>query len=68
VAKDQPTQRTRDEADSVGGECEQGADQRLESRKEELVEDKCGGGAVDEEVVPLQRGADQAGNYYLAHR
>src|SRR5205823_2108802 len=38
-----------------------GAGKRREGRKEELVEDERGGGAVEKEVVPLDRCADEAG-------
>ena len=68
VAEDHAAERPGDEPDGVGGEGQQGADQRLEAGEEQLVEDQRGGGAVDEEVVPLQRRADQAGDDDLAHR
>ena len=61
MAEDDAAERPRDEADGVGGEGEQGADQRVERGEEQLVEDEGGGGAVEEEVVPLDGGADQAG-------
>jgi hypothetical protein len=60
MAEDQPAQRARDEADGVGGEREQRADGRFEVGEEELVEHERRRGAVEEEVVPLQRRADQA--------
>ena len=58
VAGDDAADRPRDEADRVGGEGQQRADQRLGVREEEVAEDERGGRAVEEEVVPLQRGAD----------
>ncbi len=68
VAEDDAAERPGDEADGVGGEGEQRADERLEAREEQLVEHQRGGGAVDEEVVPLQRGADQARHDDVAYR
>jgi hypothetical protein len=49
------------EAHRVGPERGQRADQRLGVREEQLVEDQRGGCAVQEEVVPLDRGTDEAG-------
>ena len=40
--------------------------ERIERREEQLVEDERGGGAVEEEVVPLDGGADEAGQGDLA--
>ena len=68
VTEDDPAERPRDEAHRVRREGQQGADQRLEAGEEQLVEDQGGGRAVDEEVVPLQRGADQAGDDHPADR
>src|SRR5205085_6005100 len=45
----------------IGRERRHGAGQRRERGKEELVEDERGGGAVEKEVVPLDRRADEAG-------
>ena len=68
VAEDDAAEGAGDEAHGVGREGQQGAHQRLEAGEEELVEDQRGGGAVDEEVVPLQRRPDQARDDDAAHR
>ena len=60
VPKYNPAQRPRDEADRKGAVGAQGAGQRVEPRKEQPVEDQRRGGAVQEEVVPLNGGADEA--------
>ena len=53
---------------AYGGEGQQRADQRVEVGKNSCVEHQRGGGAVEEEVVPLQRRADEAGDDDLAGR
>ena len=53
---------SRDEADGKGPERRQRANQRVYGRKEQAVEDECGRGAVEKEVVPLDRRADEAGD------
>jgi hypothetical protein len=50
----------RDETERIRAEREHRADERIGRRKEEPVEDERGGRAVQKEVVPLDRGADQA--------
>ena len=60
MADDDAADRAGDEADGVRAEREQRADERIERRKEQLVEDQRGGRAVEEEVVPLDRRADEA--------
>ncbi len=60
VAEDDSAHGTRDEAHRERREREDGADQRIEAREEQLVEDQRGGGPVEEEVVPLDRGAHEA--------
>ena len=60
VAEHEAAERPGDEAERIGGERQQRADHRIERREEQLVEDQRGGGAVEKEVVPLDRGADQA--------
>jgi hypothetical protein len=50
------------EAYRVDQEGLERTDQRVGLRKEELGEDEAGNGAVKEEVVPLDRGADRAGD------
>ncbi len=53
--------RARHEADGIGAERGHRARQRVEVREEEFVEHERGGRVVEEEVVPLDRRADQAG-------
>src|SRR3546814_14467089 len=60
MAEHDPADRARDEAQRIGGEGEQGADQRLELGKEQLVEDQRRSRTVEEDSVPFDRGADQA--------
>jgi len=67
VAEDHPAQWPCDKAHGVRREGQQGADQRLEAREEELIEHQRRSGAVNEEVVPLQRSADQARNNHTAY-
>ncbi len=55
AAEDDAAERPGDVADGVGGERQQGAGERVVAREEEVTEDQGGGGAVDREVVPLQR-------------
>ena len=61
VPEDHPTDRPGGEADGIRGEREQRADERVEVGEEQLVEDQRGGRAVEEEVVPLHGGPDEAG-------
>jgi hypothetical protein len=68
VAEDDAAERPRGEADPVGGQREQRPRGRLGIGEEELVEDERGGRAVEEEVVPLDGGADEAGRHDLPNR
>src|SRR5512133_1495563 len=68
VAEDDPAQGAGREADAVGGQGQQRARGRLHLGEEQLVEDQRGGGAVEEEVVPLDGGADEAGRHDLPDR
>ena len=52
--------RAGGEADRVGAEGQQRADQRLGLREEQIAEHERRGRAVQEEVVPLDGGADEA--------
>src|SRR5204863_8984609 len=61
MAEDDATNGTRRETHGVGRERRHGPGERRERRKEELVEDERGGGTVEEEVVPLDGRADEAG-------
>ena len=60
VAEDDAAERAGDEADGEGAERRQRADERIDVREEEAVEDERRGRAVEEEVVPLDGGADEA--------
>jgi hypothetical protein len=60
VTKYDSTERARDEPDCEGGVGKQDRNQRVLRREEELVEDDPGDGAVEEEIVPLDGGSDQA--------
>ena len=60
MADDDAADRPRDEADGVGAEGGKRARQRVERGEEQAVEDERRRRAVEEEVVPLDRGADQA--------
>ncbi len=58
MAEDRGADRPSDEADEIGAECRERRRQRILVGKVELAEDQPGGGAVDEEVVPFDGGAD----------
>jgi hypothetical protein len=60
MAEDDPAERPGDEADGIGGEGEQGPDERIVGGEEELVEDERRGRAVEEEIVPFDGGSDHA--------
>ena len=66
VAEHDAAQGPRDEPDGERPERGERADQRIDGRKEEPVEDERRGSAVKEEVVPLDRGADEARENHLA--
>ena len=63
MAEDRRPDRAGDEADRIDQERLQRADQRIGFREIELREHQAGDGAVEEEVVPLDRGADRAGEH-----
>ena len=58
VAEYRGADRAADEADEIGAEGGERRRQRILVGKVELAEDKPGGGAVEEKVVPLDRGTD----------
>src|SRR3974390_31532 len=62
MTKDRSADRTPDEADEVGAECRECRSQWVFIGKIEFTEDQAGSGAVDEEVVPLDSGADGSGD------
>ena len=55
-AEQDAAERPHHEADAEGQERQQGADHGIAFGKEQLAEHQCGGGAVQEEVVPFERG------------
>ena len=65
MSEDQTAQRPRQKAKGPGRICQHCADERIFLLKELTVEDQRGGGSVQEEVVPLDRGADKAGQHDL---
>src|SRR5580693_2162341 len=62
MTENRSTDRPRDEADCIDGEGLQCADPRIGVREEQLGEDEPRYGAVEEEIVPLDRSADRRGN------
>jgi hypothetical protein len=62
VPEDCSTDRPAEEADKIGAERGEGRGQRALLRKEQFADDQSGRGAVDEEVVPFDRGADRRRN------
>jgi hypothetical protein len=61
MAEDDAAERAGGEAHRVGTEGRQRTDGRLCLGEEEIPEDQRGGRSVQEEVVPLDGGADEAG-------
>ena len=61
VAEDDAAEGAGDEAERVGAEGQQGRGGGLALGEEQRAEDERRGGAVEEEVVPLDGGADQRG-------
>ncbi|KAG0934328.1 hypothetical protein G6F31_016131 [Rhizopus arrhizus] len=61
VAENHAAQGPREEPHGIRGKRRQRACERVEGGKEDLVEDQCGSRAVQEKVVPLDRGAHHAG-------
>jgi hypothetical protein len=66
VAEDRGTDRPGDEAHRVDGERLQHTNQGIGLGKEELGKDEAGHRAVEQEVVPFDRGADGAGDQCAA--
>jgi hypothetical protein len=66
MPEDRSADRTAGEADEVGPECRQGGGERILLWKEQLADDQSSRGAVDEEVVPFDGGADGRGDDGLA--
>ena len=68
MAEDEAADGPDDEADGEGGERQQRSHQRALIGEEGVVEDQAGRGRVQEEVVPLDGGADEAGQQCRADR
>ena len=66
MAEDRRADRPGDEADEIGAEGGERRRQRILVGEVQLAEDEAGGGAVEEEVVPLDGGADRRGDDRLA--
>ena len=68
VGEDGAAEGPRDEPDGERSESGERPGHRIEGREEDLIEDQGRGGAEDEEVVPLDRRSDEAGEGHLARR
>ena len=62
MPEDRGPNRPGDKADGIDGKRLQHADQRVGFGKEQLAKDQTGDDAVEQEVVPLDRRADGAGD------
>ncbi|MGC0396347.1 hypothetical protein ACVME5_004039 [Bradyrhizobium liaoningense] len=60
MAKDRSSERPRQKSDGVGAEGRDGGERGIACGEEDLVEHQRGRRAIDEEVVPFDRGADHA--------
>lgn len=67
MPEDRSPDRPRDEADRIDGEGLQRADPGIGMRKEQFCENQAGDGAVEEEVIPLDRGPDRGGDHRTTH-
>nr|WP_181308237.1 hypothetical protein [Nonomuraea fuscirosea] len=59
MTEEDAAERPDHEPHAERGEGDDGAGGRVGLSEEQAVEDEGGGGAVDEEVVPLQGGTDE---------
>ncbi len=66
LGDDHAAERADEEADREGGERRQDAGRRHQVGEEEAVDHQAGGGAIERVVVPLDQGADGAGDDGLA--
>ena len=66
MAEDRRTHGPRHEADRIDAEGLQRPDQRIGMRKVELREGEARHNAIEEEIVPLDGGADGAGDHRAA--
>jgi hypothetical protein len=60
VTDDDSSERPCDKTHGIGGQGRKPSDKRIKCGKEDLVEDQRCGGSIEEEVVPLNRGANEA--------
>ena len=60
MTEDDTAERPRNKAERKSRKRQQRADHRIESWKEQFVEDQRGRGAIKEEIVPFDSGADEA--------
>src|SRR5256714_15307640 len=58
MSKNRGADRARDEADGIDAEGLQRSDPRVRMREKQLGEHQAGDGAIQEEIVPLDRGPD----------
>jgi hypothetical protein len=66
MAENGGADRSRHEADGVDGEGLERPDPGIGMRKEQFCKYEAGDGAVEEKVVPLDRGADGGGDHCAA--
>jgi hypothetical protein len=62
MAEDEGADRARHEADEINAKRAERRGQRVLVREEELAEDEPGHGAVEQEIVPFDRGPDRGGD------
>ena len=67
MAEQRAAERSRQKAHSVGAERRQRAGQRVDGRKEGLVEYERRRGRINQEIIPLDDGADAARKYDRSH-
>ncbi len=60
MAEDRRTHGARDETDRIDRESLERADERIGFREEELGEDEARDDAVEEKIIPFDRGPDRA--------
>src|SRR5262249_55603643 len=66
-AENRSPDRARGKADEIGAEGQQRCGGRIVVREIKLAEHQSGSGAIEEEIVPFDRGADCGGDHCLAH-
>src|SRR5699024_10417872 len=66
VTEDDSADRTRDEADRIGGEAGENRRERIVRGREQNVEHQCGCGCVEEELIPLDDRSGHRGDDDLA--